>query len=105
LAEAKRIGAACHAVVLELFNDQVLVNLRGAQGILRLEAKVGAARLEAACHRAMSFSSPRYRTIKTILDKGLDQLVESAQPELIELGDTYARGGRFCRDLPSMMSH
>jgi hypothetical protein len=88
-----------------LFNDQVLVNLRGAQGILRLETKVGAARLEAACHRAMSFSSPRYRTIKTILDKGLDQLTEPAQSELIDIADTYARGGRFCRDVPSMMSH
>lgn len=105
LAEAKRIGTACHPVVLALFNDQVLVNLRGAQGILQLEAKVGAVRLEAACHRAMSFSSPRYRTVKTILDKGLDQLAESAQPELIDLGDTYARCGRFCRDLPSMISH
>lgn len=48
LAEAKRIGAACHAVVLALFNDQVLVNLRGSQGILQLEAKVGAVRLETA---------------------------------------------------------
>jgi hypothetical protein len=57
LSEGKRISPACHAVILALFNDQVLVNLRGAQGILRLEAKVGAARLEAACHRAMSFSS------------------------------------------------
>lgn len=72
LARAKEIGPACHAVILALFNDKVLVNLRGAQGIVRLREKVGEARLNAACERALAFSSPQYRTVKTILDKGLD---------------------------------
>lgn len=39
LAEAKRIGAACHPVILALSNDEVLVNFRGAQGILRLDGQ------------------------------------------------------------------
>jgi len=32
----------------------------------------GAARLDAACQRALDYGNPRYRTIKTILEKGLD---------------------------------
>ncbi|WP_240647266.1 Mu transposase domain-containing protein [Burkholderia lata] len=32
LARAKEIGPSCHGVILALFNDKVLVNLRGAQG-------------------------------------------------------------------------
>ncbi|MCW3611347.1 IS21 family transposase, partial [Burkholderia cenocepacia] len=54
LARAKEIGPSCHGVILALFNDKVLVNLRGAQGIIRLRQKVGDQRLEAACERALA---------------------------------------------------
>lgn len=46
---------------------KVLVNLRGAQGIIRLRQKVGDQRLEAACERALAFSSQKYGTINGIL--------------------------------------
>src|ERR1700753_3893658 len=36
LARAREIGPSCHALVLAMFNDTVLVNLRGAQGIVRM---------------------------------------------------------------------
>ncbi len=52
LTRAREIGPACLAVALALFNDQVLVNLRGVQGILRLREKVGDQRLNAACEIA-----------------------------------------------------
>lgn len=104
LARAKDIGPACHAVILALFNDTVLVNLRGAQGIVRLREKVGDARLNAACERALAFSSPQYRTIKTILDKGLDS--EPATPSTATApSTTYLNGGRFGRDLQSLLIH
>ena len=74
----------------------VLVNLRAAQGILRLEHPYGAARLEVACTRALDAGSARYRTVKTILAKNLDHpLAPAATPPLPV---TYTQGGRFCRD-------
>ena len=103
LAQAKEIGPACHALILALFNDEVLVNLRGAQGIVRLRGKVGDARLEAACERALAHASPRWRTVKTILDKGLESEPIAESPQT--LTDTYVNGGRFGRNLQSLLIH
>jgi len=102
LREAERIGPACQALVESLFADRVLVNLRAVQGVLRLEKTYGAARLEAACARALRFGTVRYRTVKAILAKGLDAL----QPPLLATPtpSTYTRGGRFCRD-PHTLFH
>lgn len=103
LQEAARIGSACAALVEALFADRVLDNLRAAQGVLRLGKTYGAQRLEATCTRALSFASPRYRTVKTILAKGLDQ--QPVQTSFDTLAETYTRGGRFCRDTKSLLPH
>jgi len=102
LREAQRIGPQCHALIQALFADQVLVNLRAAQAVLRLEKTYGTLRLEAACARAVSFGSLRYRSIKTILAKGLDQANPKPATNT-ELADTYTRGGRFCRDTQNLL--
>jgi hypothetical protein len=89
------IGPACLAVVESLFANRVLDHLRAAQGLLRLGDQFGRSRLDAACSRALNFGTPSYRTIKQILNTGLDQ-----QPELIEspaLDAPYLDGGRFSR--------
>jgi len=103
LREARRIGPHCHDLIQTLFADEVLVNLRAAQGVLRMEKPYGALRLEAACARAISFGSVRYRTVKSILAKGLDQDIPQPVAD-DELADTYTRGGHFCRD-PHTMLH
>ena len=103
LARAKEIGPSCHGVILALFNDTVLVNLRGAQGLIRLREQVGDARLEAACERALAFSSPKYRTVKGILDKGLD--AQATTRPAATPGGAYQDGGRFGRDLQSLLIH
>jgi len=103
LAQAREIGPFCLALILALFNDQVLVNLRAAQGIVRLRSKVGDIRLEAACERALAHASPRWRTVKTILDKGLES--QPLAPSSPTLTDTYVSGGRFGRDLQSLLVH
>ena len=56
-----------------LFADRVLDNLRAAQGVIALSKKYGTVRLESACRRALFFDNPRYRTVKSILEQGLDQ--------------------------------
>lgn len=94
LAVAERVGPHCRTVVERLFADRVLDKLRAAQGLIRLAKTHGDARLEAACERALSFDDPRYRTIKTILARGLDQQVISIDTTAADL---YRRGGRFCR--------
>jgi transposase len=102
LREAQRIGPNCQELIQTLFADQVLVNLRAAQGVLRLEKTYGSQRLEAACTRAIRFGCVRYRTVKSILAKGLDQ----APPQLpsdTTLADTYTQGGRFCRDIQTWL--
>lgn len=102
LREAERIGPNCQELIQTLFADQVLVNLRAAQGVLRLEKTYGSQRLEAACSRAIRFGSVRYRTVKAILAKGLDQGVPSPASDTA-LADTYTHGGRFCRDTQTLL--
>jgi hypothetical protein len=103
LTQAKEGGPSCYALVPALFNDEVLVNLRGAQGIVRLRGKDGDARLDAACERALAHASPRWRTVKTILDKGLESQPIAESPQT--LTDTDVNGGRFGRNLQSLLIH
>ena len=101
LGEARRVGPQCLALVEGLFADAVPANLRAAQAVLRLEKAYGAQRLEAARARAVGFGSLRYRSVKAIPAKGLGQAVPPPAPEM---DDTYALGGRFCRD-PKILLH
>ena len=101
---AEAIGPACLALVEHLFADRVLEHLRGAQGLLRLAKTHGPARLEAACRRALDFGNPRYRAVKTILDRGLDQQPDSERA-FDQLGEAYTGGGRFSRDTRKLLTH
>jgi hypothetical protein len=102
LKQAKTVGPCCETLIEALFADQVLDNLRAAQGIVALNKKYGPARLEAACKRALAFDNPRYRTVKTILAKGLDQ-EPSPQAAFDQLGESYSGKGRFCRNLTTLL--
>lgn len=102
--QARAIGAACHALIEQLLADPILVQRRAAQGIIGLAARYGNARLDAACQRALLFDDLRFRTVKTILAKGLDQL--SCSEQLFDqLADSYTGAGKFCRDCASLLNH
>ena len=93
---AEAVGPACQKVVEALFDDKVLDNLRGVQGILSFADKNGAERLEAACERAWAYGSPRYATIKTILNHALD--TRSVEETVSRLPEIYRNGTtRFAR--------
>ena len=79
-------------------------NLRGVQGIVRLKDTYGALRLEAACRRALDFDNPRYGTVKTILNKGLDALPTPEQT-FNSLAASYTGHGRFCRPTHTLLKH
>ena len=53
--------------------DSVNNGFRAAMRVLRLGREVGPERLEAACARAVALGACRYRSIKAILDAGLDR--------------------------------
>ncbi len=95
LAAAERIGPRCRQLIEAMFADRVLDKLRAAQGIVRLAKVHGDTRVEAACARAIEFGDQRYRTVKTILARGLDQRPAASATTLDS--DLYTRGGRFCR--------
>ena len=101
LSCAEQIGPACYSLVRALFADRVLIKLRAVQGVLRLKQQYGAARLEAACSRANHYGTPHYRAVKTILQKGLDQ--QALLLAFDTLTATYTEGGRFCRDIPTLL--
>ena len=104
LKQAEAVGSACHRVIQALFSDRVLDNLRAAQGIIGLGKKYGPNRLESACQRALFFDNIRYRSIKTILHKGLDQLSLFEESEE-QLASTYTGSGRFLRQGPDLHIH
>lgn len=83
------IGPSTRAAVESLLKEHAFHHLRQCQGILRLEDRYGPGRLEQACARANAFGDPCYRTVKTILERELDQ-----QPLLFEPSRT---AGAFLR--------
>lgn len=103
LKQSVKIGTACHTLIERLFADRVLDNLRAAQGIVRLKDTFGTDRLEAACHRALTFDNPRYRTVKTILHQGLDQM-PLGDDNVIEFPSAYTGKGRFSRDTSTLLT-
>ncbi len=100
LAQAETIGPACLQLIRQLFSHRVLDHLRAAQGVVRLADRYGNQRLEAACGRALLFDSPRYRTVKTILEKNQEQ-VENAPDS--SLPGIYTGNSRFQRNTADLI--
>ena len=92
LQQAGEIGTACAQLIGRLLTDRISERLRAAQGVLQLKERYGAARLEAACDRALAHDSPHYRTVKTILAGGHDR-----QPLVPVSTEPYAGRARFAR--------
>jgi transposase len=69
---ATEIGPGCVTVIDGLLVDNALYRLRAAQGVVGLADKHNAARLEAACGKAIAVGDPSYRTIKGILAAGVE---------------------------------
>ena len=93
----------CEAVIQQLLTNSVVDYLRAAQGIVSLREKYGDARLEAACHRALVFQSVKHKTIKSILQNGLEYEPLPAQDAFDALTETYTGNGRFSRDTSTLL--
>jgi transposase len=90
-AQACTLGVAVSEVVTELLSHHALHYLRQCQGIIRLADKYGPQRLDAACRVALAFGDPAYRTVRNLLEKGL----EGQSPLPWTAGDTSQTTGAF----------
>jgi hypothetical protein len=95
---------SCVTVVTTLLENPIVEQLRSTQATLGLAKKYGKRRLEAACTRVVAFEDPRYGTVKSILEKGLDQLPDM-EKEFDHLAQAYLGAGRYCRDPDKLMCH
>ena len=79
---ARKIGPSCARVVEDVMASRPHPEqgFRSCLGIIRLAKASGDARLEAACLRALHFSTVSYRSIESILEKRLE-----AQPLEIDV--------------------
>ncbi|MEI6685989.1 MAG: IS21 family transposase [Planctomycetota bacterium] len=103
LEQAHHIGSHCEQVIQQLLVASVVDYLRGAQGIIGLQKKYGNARLDAACKRALSFQSGYYKTVKSILQQGLEYAPLPENKAFDALAEAYTGKGRFCRDTSTLL--
>ncbi len=91
---AAEVGPQTEILVRKILADNAMRNLRKAQAVIRLAEKYGKERMEAASERSLYFGNFHYRSIKRILERGLeetsDQKPVPAQLSLLGL--------RFLRD-------
>jgi len=69
---------------------------RACMGLKRLGENLGTDRLEAACQRALLIQSPSYKSVKSILEKGLDQQpLPEAPPQTPAIEHENVRGADY----------
>lgn len=75
IAWGQRVGAATAGVVRWQMEHRPHPEqgYRACLGLMRLARQYGDERLEAACARAQSIRAPHYRSVKSILECGLDR--------------------------------
>lgn len=95
--KASEYGPNTEELISKILSDHAMRNLRKAQGILRLGEKYGQEDMEMACERALLFGNYRYKSLKTILEKGLLN-PEDAPPivsPLSPLGQSFLRSAAY----------
>jgi transposase len=95
---AAEVGDATTSVVQRLLDDGVIDRHQRVIRILKLRLRVGDARLEAACARALRFDDLSYATLKRILDRGLEQ-------EVVEVPPPPPAAHTFLRNAGELLGH
>ena len=69
---------------------------RSSLGIIRLAKEFGDARLDAACKKALGMGATSLKSLKSILNSGLDRLPPpSSQPEKPSILHGNVRGAKY----------
>jgi hypothetical protein len=81
---AAQTGPATEGVVAQILERLIhpQQGYRACLGLLRLEKVHGAARLEAACARALATGAVSYKSVKSILQNKLDTIPTDQTPTL-----------------------
>jgi transposase len=95
--EAKRIGPMLSLLVEKIIESRPHPEqgYRSCLGIIGLEKRFGADRLEAAALRALEIQSRNYPSVKSILKKGLDRVPVPTSPEREPILHTNIRGAGY----------
>jgi transposase len=94
--KAAEYGPYTEKLIGTILSEHAMRNLRKAQGILRLAQKHGPKDMERACERALSFGNYRYKSIKTILERGLSTPEDTPPaPPLSALGQRFLRPAAY----------
>lgn len=101
MRKAETMGVNVRAMIEKILKSQKHPeqSFNSCQGIIHLSDKYGHLRLERACKRALDFGNISYRSIRSILETGLDKIDEE-QPTLALLpchenirGESYYKNG------------
>lgn len=94
--KAQEYGPYTEKLICKILSEHAMRNLRKAQGILRLGEKYGQKELERASERALSFGNYRYKSLKTILERGLSKPEDApCLSPLTPLGQSFLRPGTY----------
>ena len=95
--EAGRIGPMMSLLVEKIIENRPHPEqgYRSCLGIIGLEKRFGADRLEAAALRALEVQARNYPSIKSILEKGLDRVPVPTSPEHEPILHTNIRGSGY----------
>lgn len=96
-AWAQRIGPATAALCTEIMASRPhpALGYRSCLGILRLAERYGEDRLEAASRRALACGARSYRSLRSILERGLDALEDADAISPPALSHANVRGADY----------
>lgn len=95
---AETVGPSATELVTKVMDERrhPEQGYRTALGILRLGKKYTNTRVEGACKRALLIGSRRVRSVRSILDAGLDkQVIEEAAPTVDPIVNEHVRGANY----------
>jgi transposase len=95
--EAVRIGPMLSMLVEKIIEGRPHPEqgYRSCLGIIGLEKRFGAERLEAAALRALEIQARNYPSVKSILEKGLDKVPVPKSPDRAPIDHANIRGSRY----------
>ncbi|WP_199775091.1 IS21 family transposase [Sphingopyxis sp. MG] len=96
-SEASRIGPMLRLLVDKIMEDRPHPEqgYRSCLGIIRLESRFGAERLEAAALRALEIQARNYPSIRSILEKGLDGVPARSRGDREPIAHGNIRGPKY----------
>ena len=82
IRRAYRLGEPIGTLAHRIFADRAVDGMRPVRALLRLADSYSPERLADACRRALLYETPYYRSVKAILEKGLDRAPLTQQLQL-----------------------